>query len=152
MFEIYGQKIIDVLSDVPAPRQKCVLRYRKDGTTFVSNLLNRTVKQGADVEAILASGERNRQVAATALNSTSSRSHLVMELTVTGKDQITGEVTNGHLTLVDLAGSERVSKSKATGDRLAEANAINTSLSALGQVFLSLQKGGTHIPYRNSLL
>jgi hypothetical protein len=48
---------------------------------------------------------------------------------------------------VDLAGSERVSKSEASGDRLLEAAAINKSLTALGQVFKSIQTNSPHVPY-----
>ena len=40
----------------------------------------------------------------------------------------------GKLHLIDLAGSERLSKTGATGDRLKEAQNINKSLSALGDV------------------
>ena len=63
------------------------------------------------------------------------------------------KVTNvGKISLVDLAGSERVGKTGATADRLKEAQAINKSLSALGDVISSLTTNEKHIPYRNHKL
>lgn len=62
-------------------------------------------------------------------------------------------VKKSKLNLVDLAGSERQSKTQAQGDRLKEANNINLSLSALGNVISALvSKRNCHIPYRDSKL
>jgi len=90
------------------------------------------------------------------MNSVSSRSHSIftifiesMEKKSDGKDRIVA----GKLNLVDLAGSERQSKTHAEGDRLKEANKINLSLSALGNVIGALVDGkSSHIPYRDSKL
>ena len=53
---------------------------------------------------------------------------------------------------MDLAGSERVWKSGAEGERLKEAQNINRSLLALGDVIQALRGNQTHIPFRNSRL
>jgi kinesin family protein C2/C3 len=45
-----------------------------------------------------------------------------------------------------------LSRSEATGERLKEAQHINKSLSALGDVVSSLQTRSPHVPYRNSKL
>lgn len=52
----------------------------------------------------------------------------------------------------DLAGSERVKRSEATGQCLKEAQHINKSLSALGDVISSLKSKAGHVPFRNSKL
>lgn len=61
-------------------------------------------------------------------------------------------ISSGKLNLVDLAGSERVWKSGAEGERLKEAQNINRSLLALGDVIQALRARQTHIPFRNSRL
>ena len=76
----------------------------------------------------------------------------VLTVHVQGTDLGSGAILRGCLHLVDLAGSERVDKSEATGDRLKEAQHINKSLSALGDVVSALSQKSNHVPYRNSKL
>lgn len=67
---------------------------------------------------------------------------------VKAKNLISGECTKSKLWLVDLAGSERLAKTDVQGDRLKEAQNINRSLSALGDVISALANKSSHIPYR----
>ncbi|GFZ12697.1 kinesin-like protein 1 [Actinidia rufa] len=110
------------------------------------------VKCTQDVLDMMKIGQRNRAVGATALNERSSHSHSILTVHVQGKELVSGSILKGCLHLVDLAGSERVDKSEAVGERLKEAQHINRSLSALGDVISALAQKSTHIPYRNSKL
>lgn len=67
-------------------------------------------------------------------------------------DKKFGSSLHSNLHLVDLAGSERVDRSKVTGDKLKEAQHINKSLSAFGDVIFALAQKTSHVPYRNSKL
>ena len=90
------------------------------------------------------------------MNKDSSRSHSIFTIYIeTSEKSESGDTLFkvGKLNLVDLAGSERQSKTQAVGDRLKEANKINLSLSALGNVISALVDGkSSHIPYRTSKL
>ena len=104
------------------------------------------------VDQLLDTAAKNRRVAATKANERSSRSHSIFMLTLKGSCAATGESSEGVLNLVDLAGSERLKQSGAEGNRMKETQAINKSLSSLGDVIAALGsgKGEAHVPYRNS--
>ncbi|PAA67382.1 hypothetical protein BOX15_Mlig012450g1, partial [Macrostomum lignano] len=148
MVEIYNECIQDLLrKDV----KQVDLRSTGTKVTLV-DITEQPIGKEKDILDALDQGTSNRKVAATKMNSQSSRSHLVLILTVIGKDLVTGTRTKGTLTLCDLAGSERVGKTGATGEQLAEAAFINKSLTSLGQVFAALRDNQLHVPYRNSKL
>lgn len=105
------------------------------------------------VNDLMRQGKSNRAVGKHDMNEHSSRSHSIVTVTVRGQNRLDSATTFGKLHLIDLAGSERISKTDATGDRLKEAQNINKSLLALGDVINALgNKKSLHVPYRNSKL
>lgn len=93
------------------------------------------------------------------MNKTSSRSHTVFVIELIKVTEFMGKKSqvSSEINLVDLAGSEKTGQAKTSGDRLAEGNAINLSLSALGNVITALAKNSTGkqkvvVPYRDSVL
>ncbi len=106
----------------------------------------------SDVGRIMRIAQSKRAVGCTAMNSVSSRSHSVFTIFITGTHEEQGKRIRGALNLCDLAGSERLARSQAEGAALKETQAINKSLSALANVFMSLKAKSSHIPYRNSKL
>ncbi|KAJ8547399.1 hypothetical protein K7X08_010985 [Anisodus acutangulus] len=144
MIEIYNEQVRDLLvSDE--------IRSASQGLTVPDASLVR-VTSTCDVIDLMNLGQKNRSVGATALNDRSSRSHSCLTVHVQGRDLASGAILRGCMHLVDLAGSERVNKSEVTGDRLKEAQHINKSLSALGDVISALAQKNAHVPYRNSKL
>lgn len=109
-------------------------------------------RDGIYATGVIDAGLSVRKVTSTNMNVESSRSHLIFSLIIECTDLQTQTVTRGKLSFVDLAGSERVKKSGATGDTMKEAQAINKSLSALGNVISALATEQAHIPYRDHKL
>lgn len=152
MVEIYNEQVRDLLSSDGPHRRLGIWSTTQPNGLAVPDASMHAVTSTADVLELMRIGLMNRAVGATALNERSSRSHSVLTIHVYGMDLETGAVLRGNLHLVDLAGSERVDRSEATGERLREAQHINKSLSALGDVIFSLAQKSQHVPYRNSKL
>ncbi|CAL5208873.1 unnamed protein product [Lathyrus oleraceus] len=151
MIEIYNEQVRDLLT-TDGSNKRLEIRSNSQRGLSVPDASLVQVSSTNDVIELMNLGHKNRAVGATALNDRSSRSHSCLTVHVQGRDLTSGAVLRGCMHLVDLAGSERVDKSEATGDRLKEAQHINKSLSALGDVVASLAQKNQHVPYRNSKL
>ncbi|CAO2198421.1 unnamed protein product [Urochloa humidicola] len=157
MLEIYMGNLRDLL--VPGSKThgfkkvpSLSIKTDQDGGIEIENLVAVTVNSFQEVKRLYEVGTRLRSTAYTMANSTSSRSHCLIRLSLTSFDAPERKKARNKLWMIDLGGSERLVKTKATGKRLKEGKAINLSLSALGDVIDALQTKKTHVPYRNSKL
>ncbi|XP_075858877.1 kinesin-like protein KIF25 [Microcebus murinus] len=138
----------------------------------------RAVGSASELLRLVRGGLRRRATHATLVHEDSSRSHLIVTVTVTTapgpgvSDPVAGagrrkaacgparppdptdpaERASAQLQLVDLAGSECAGVSGAAGSVLREASWINRSLAALADVLGALAERRGHVPYRNSRL
>ncbi|XP_027158613.1 kinesin-like protein KIN-14F [Coffea eugenioides] len=145
MIEIYNEQVRDLLVADE-------IRNSSQNGLNVPDANLVPVKSTSGVISLMNLGQKNRAVGSTAMNDRSSRSHSCLTVHVQGKNLSSGALLRGCMHLVDLAGSERVDKTEAVGERLKEAQHINKSLSALGDVISSLAQKNSHVPYRNSKL
>ena len=160
MVEIYMEKINDLLVE-PAKRSGNLEVKQTKDLIWVDGARKEPVQNYEQINKYMSMGDKNRSIASTAMNATSSRAHTIVTIEMVkvtksgGKESKTTSILN----LVDLAGSEKQNQAQTEGDRLKEGNAINMSLTALGNVISALAdistgktKPGSHIPYRDSTL
>jgi len=167
--EIYNEELKDLLihkkdkiltRNETRSRTKLNIKRGTDGKHYVDgitkiNIDTKNIQNGlSQLSELMSNAARCRSVAATNMNAHSSRSHSIFMLHLNGQNVDTGAIVQGALNLCDLAGSERLDRSGASSDqrRLKETQAINKSLSCLGDVFNALGSGSKHVPYRNSKL
>lgn len=150
--EIYNESIIDLLN--PQLSEKHEIKHDDiNCKTTITNITAISITSPAQANSILEQVNKRRSTAATKSNDKSSRSHSIFIIDIKGTNRASGVKTFGTLNLIDLAGSERINVSQVEGERLKETQAINKSLSAVGDVISSLNSSqGSHIPYRNSKL
>ncbi|CAO3648624.1 unnamed protein product [Mucor hiemalis] len=172
--EVYNEQIFDLLDTStikPGKRRaQLPLKYeQRSGNKYVADMNLVRVNSIEEANAIMALGQRNRQVFSTLMNQTSSRSHSIFTIHLV-KCPIDDNnfviehpnyATLSKLSIVDLAGSERYKNTNSTGQRLKEAGNINKSLMVLGQCMEVLRMNqikvemGKHpsiVPFRHSKL
>lgn len=159
MLEIYNEKVQDLLVPIASrPRGGLKVRENIKIGVFVENLSKFEVSTYDEIENVIAEGNKNKTLASTLMNATSSRAHTIITLELIQKEIALNKQTQktSIINLVDLAGSEKVSKTGAKDDRLKEACSINKSLSVLGIVINQLYKKSeghkTIVSYRDSVL
>lgn len=173
--EVYCETIRDLLSDSDKPLNPC--ERASDGSVQVLGLTERDVVDVNEVLALVAEGSHRRKTEPTAANEVSSRSHAVLQVSVTkstpnpnfrplARKALSGKSSvrivaaeepfikrSARLSLIDLAGSERAAATQNKGVRLREGANINKSLLALANCINALSSNGNaRVKYRDSKL
>ncbi|XP_027539731.1 kinesin-like protein KIF19 [Neopelma chrysocephalum] len=148
--EIYNEVIRDLLNPSSG-----FLDLREDsrGSIQIAGITEVSTTNAQEITQLLMKGNKQRTQEPTAANGASSRSHAVLQVTVTrrSRGKETGqEVRVGKLFMVDLAGSERAAQIQNRGKRMKEGAHINRSLLALGNCINALsEKGGSRAQFVN---
>ncbi|CAI5716089.1 unnamed protein product [Hyaloperonospora brassicae] len=141
----------DRLSPGGAPAVSSAVEIRHGGNgVYLKNVETIAVSSGEEFRDVIARSTSSRTAA---LNDRSHRSHTVLTIEIRRTSKASGETDVGRLVLVDLAGSERLLKTAAMcALTVREAQHINKSLSAVGDVLSALLAKEKHVPFRNSKL
>ncbi|MED6238983.1 hypothetical protein ATANTOWER_000251 [Ataeniobius toweri] len=162
MLELYNDRLQDLFvsqageahsqTQSHGPTKRVEIKRNRKGVVFAQGAETKEASSAQELYALFQQACANRHISATRMNVESSRSHLIVGIMVESRNLTNGSVNTGKLSLVDLAGSERAAKTGAKDHQLKEANSINKSLSALGDVISALSAELPHVPYRNSKL
>jgi hypothetical protein len=140
--EVYNEQVCDLLE---VANKNLPLREDPDrGIVIVAGLSEHKVSSYDEVLELLMKGQVNRKTEATKANIVSSRSHAILQFTITHARRganATNVTSEAKLSLIDLAGSERASATQNTGARLQEGANINKSLLALANCINALSEG-----------
>jgi kinesin family protein 1 len=153
--EVYCEQINDLLADRKTwPPGGHKPRLTKDG--YTCDTVVKPCMNYGDIEKAFKFADHNRSVGSHALNPESSRAHTIYTIkyerkTRTSETATQEEVVTSRINLVDLAGSERTESAGTSGQMLKEGNAINLSLTALGNCIHALSEG-KRPGYRDSKL
>ncbi len=87
MLEVYNETLVDLLADPGSTKTPHVLSQAEGGRN-VADLVERPVSSEDDVVRVMKMGDANRSVAATKMNSSSSRSHLAVIVYVSSVNRL----------------------------------------------------------------
>uniref|UniRef100_A0A0P6DD56 Kinesin protein KIF14 n=1 Tax=Daphnia magna TaxID=35525 RepID=A0A0P6DD56_9CRUS len=155
-FEIYKERIQDLLCSSSKTGDNLSVREHPKNGPYVVNLTKCSVTSFEEVQRWLSVGNQRRIVASTSDNKRSSRSHVILTITLAQsfQEQVAGKLEmvrkQSRVNFIDLAGSERMA-SLSVGVRRQESLAINLSLFTLGKVITALAEK-KFAPYRESVL
>jgi len=156
VLEVYNERIRDLLNK---HSDKYVeVREHPDHGFFVKGLTKKIVTNQEHGINILKASLKERTVAKTSRNDASSRSHLIITISMEKSTSIKTDgkkdnvVLVSKMNLVDLAGSECLSQDHISESLMKETKNINTSLTCLASVIKKLALTETYIPYRDSKL
>eukprot|EP00054_Salpingoeca_dolichothecata_P011724 m.65053 g.65053 ORF g.65053 m.65053 type:complete len:449 (-) comp19603_c0_seq4:276-1622(-) len=160
VLEIYNDTLRDLLDEKKRKKRDApVIREGKDTGLFVEGLHNIKIKNATDAGALLLRAQTQRVTGDTKMNSRSSRSHMVLTITLEQKAKDPQHDPTGvhhkisTMRMIDLAGSERAEATEASGKQRADEGAhINQSLLELGNCINALVQGDKYVPFRNCKL
>ena len=148
--EVLGKKCTDLLTGFTCVPLEC-----EDGSLELSGSQCTCIDTSSGMQDLLRRVLESRATEATAVNATSSRSHMILTMDIL---QTGNEMSNGRLTLVDCAGSEwNADSSSHNATRRREGAQINVSLHALKQCVRAHARRirgekNVRMPFRDSLL
>eukprot|EP01083_Nonionella_stella_P279970 952267_1 len=103
-FEIYQERLRDLLNS--KKNQDLKIRLNKRHETYVQGLVEHQVESITDVLQLISIAVNNRVTDSTNMNAVSSRSHMLMKMTVVVKLK-DGTIRISAANFADLAGSEK---------------------------------------------
>ncbi|XP_020590993.1 kinesin-like protein KIN-14I isoform X2 [Phalaenopsis equestris] len=152
MAELYQETLVDLLLPRNAKRLKLNIKKNSKGMVSIENITILEVSSFEELRTCILRGADQRHIAGNKIDGESSRSHLILSIIIESTNLRSQTLANGKFTFVDLASSERIKKTGSSGNQLKEAQSINKSHSAFGDVISALCSEAQHVPYRNHKL
>ncbi|XP_058461088.1 kinesin-like protein subito [Malaya genurostris] len=139
--EIYNENVFDLLAQESIfGKRKPMKIVSNEGNAYIKDLSCVYAGSSEDAFNILQFGLQSATYGSTDVNSNSSRSHSIFSITVVSYSLATQHINYSVYKFCDLAGSERLKKTGNFGERLKEAQKINTSLMVLGRCLETVHK------------